>query len=89
MAKPCTCNPLTLLWRQLTSSQIVTHKMSEYNKLVEIAVVQVISSMENEWCLSTFNFMKTKLMKRLMTHLDLVICRFGQKFYTLQNFPYN
>jgi len=45
--------------------------MSEYIKLVEIAVVQIISSMENEWCFSTLNFMKTKLMNRLMTLLDL------------------
>jgi hypothetical protein len=31
--------------------------------------------------------MKTTLMNMLTTHLDLVICRFGQKFYTLENFP--
>jgi hypothetical protein len=61
--------------------------MSKYIKLVEIVVVEIISSMENEWCFRTLNFMKTKLMNRLMTHLDLVICRFGQKFYTLENFP--
>jgi hypothetical protein len=33
--------------------------------------------------------MKTKLRNKLMTHLDLVIRTFGQKFYIFENFPYN
>jgi hypothetical protein len=89
MVKLHTCNPLTRLWKQLTSSQIVTHKIPKYIKLVEIAVLQVIGSMEDELCFNMFNFMKTKLRNKLMTHLDLVTRMFGQKLYTLENFLYN
>jgi hypothetical protein len=51
--------------------------MPKYIKMAEIIVVQVIGSMEDEWCFSMFSFMKTKLRNRLMTHLDVVIRMFG------------
>lgn len=89
MAEPCTCNPLTRLWKQLTSSQIVTHKIPKYIKIVEITILQIIGLVEDELCFNAFNFMKTKLRNKLMTHLDLVVHMFGQKNYTLENFPYN
>ncbi len=60
MAKPCAYNPLTRLWRQLTSSQIITHKTPKQIKMAKIIVAQIIGSMEDERCFSTFNFMKTK-----------------------------
>jgi len=63
--------------------------MPKYIKMVEIAVVQVIGSMEDEWCFSMFSFMKTKLRNQLTTHLDVVIHMFDSKFYTFENFPYN
>jgi hypothetical protein len=89
MVEPRTCNPLTWLWKQLTSSQIVTHKIPKYIKIVEIVVLQIIGLVEDELCFNAFNFMKTKLRNKLMTHLDLVIRMFGQKNYTLENFPYS
>ncbi len=45
--------------------------------------------MEDEQHFNTFNFMKTKLRNRLMTHMDLVIHMFAQKFDILEYFPYN
>ncbi len=57
-------------------------------KLVELAMVQIVDSVEDERCFFTLAFMKSKLRNRLITHLPLVVCMFAQQFYTLQNFPY-
>jgi hypothetical protein len=48
-------------------------KILEYIKLVELVVVQVIGSVKDEWCFSTFTFMKTRLNNQLMKHLELII----------------
>jgi hypothetical protein len=63
--------------------------MSKYIKLAKIVVIEVLGSIEDEWCSSTFSFMKSKLQNRLTTHLDLIIHMFVQRFYTFENFPYH
>ncbi len=60
----------------------------KYVKLAEMAMVQIVGSVEDERCLSTLAFMKSKLCNRLITHLPLVVKMFAQRFYTLQNFLY-
>ncbi len=50
MQKPFDLNPLTKLWRFLSSSWIFEYQIPEYVKLVEVVVVQVIGLVENEWC---------------------------------------
>ncbi len=57
MQKPFDVNPITKLWRTLTSSQILENKILEYIKLVELLVVQIIGSIEDECCLSMLTFM--------------------------------
>jgi hypothetical protein len=42
MVEPHTCTPVTRLWKQLTSSQIVVHKMLEYIKVVKISIVSLV-----------------------------------------------
>ncbi|CAK9215925.1 unnamed protein product [Sphagnum troendelagicum] len=61
---------------------MIAHKMPEYVKLAEIALVQVIGSVEDARC-----FSKSKLRNCLTTHLDLVVQMFAHQFYTLENFP--
>jgi hypothetical protein len=39
MAKHLELNPVTRLWMKINSSSILSGKLSEYNKLVEIAMV--------------------------------------------------
>jgi hypothetical protein len=39
MVEPHTRTPLTRLWKQLTSSQIVVHKMLKYIKVVKISII--------------------------------------------------
>jgi len=48
-------------------------KILEYIKLVELVVVQVIDSVKDEWCFSTFTFTKTRLNNQSTKHLELVI----------------
>jgi hypothetical protein len=61
MQKPFDINLLTKLWKTFSSSQIFEQKILEYIKLVKLVVVQMIGSVEDEWCFSTFTYMKTKL----------------------------
>ncbi len=60
MHKPFDVNPITKLWRTLTSSRILENKLLEYIKLVELVVVQVIGYIENECCFFMLTFMKKK-----------------------------
>lgn len=47
-------NLATKLWWDLTSSQILTLKILEYIKVIEIDVIHMIESVENEDCFSTW-----------------------------------
>jgi hypothetical protein len=51
-------------------------------------MVHIIGSVEDEKCLSTLAFMKSKLHNRLTTHLPIVVHMFAQQFYTLHNSLY-
>jgi hypothetical protein len=46
-------NLATKLWWGLTSSQILTLKILEYIKVIEIDVIHMTESVENEDCFST------------------------------------
>jgi hypothetical protein len=49
-------------------------------KVVELVVVQIMGSMENERTFSTLMFMKIRLWHHLCGHLDLVVHMFAQLF---------
>lgn len=82
-------NPLTRLWRRLEASGLLRHKLSEYLKVVEMAVVIVLGNVEDERTFSTLSFMKNKLQNRLSIHLPLVVAMHAQQHNGLANFPYN
>jgi hypothetical protein len=88
MALPMTENPMSRLWRKLSSNALISAKLSEFMKVAEIAHVQVLGSVEDERTFSSLSFLKSKLRNRLTTHLDLVVRMFAQDFYTLNTFPY-
>jgi hypothetical protein len=71
--KPFDVNPITTLWKTRTYFSILRNKIMEYIKLVEHAIMKVISFIENEHYFSTLTFMKTKLWNQLTMHLELVI----------------
>jgi hypothetical protein len=67
----------------MVNSQILKLKMFELFKLVELVIVMVLGSVEDERTFSTLTFMKSKLRNRLTTHLDLVVRMYAQDFFTL------
>jgi hypothetical protein len=79
-----------MIWlrKSLAFSKMIAHKMLKYVSLVGIAMVQVISSVEDIRCFNTSNFIKLKFRNQLMTHLELVVWMFVQQFYTLKSFSY-
>jgi len=70
-------NLFTRLWKGLTIKQILFHDIPKYTKLLKIASVKIIRSMEDEHTFNTKSLMKSKLRNRLTTHLDLVIHMFS------------
>lgn len=64
-------NPSTQLRCKVTTFPILNQKLSEYMKLAEIAVIQVLSFIENKCTFSTLSFMKNQLWNQLNTHVDL------------------
>jgi hypothetical protein len=49
------------MWRRFVSSVILKDRIFEYFKLVELAIVAVLGSVEDEFTFSTVTFMKSKL----------------------------
>ncbi len=64
-------------------------RISKYIKLVEIVVVQIFGSLEDERCFNTLSIIQKKFRNQLTTHLDVVIQMFVQKFSTFEFFPYD
>jgi hypothetical protein len=63
--------------------------MLKYIKLAKIAIVQVLSFVEDEHCFITLISMKRNLRNWLTTHLNVVIWTFAQKFYIIWSFLYD
>ncbi len=83
MLPPHNYNPSTRMWRWMVNNQILKLKMFELFKLVELIIVMVLGSVEDERTFSTLTFMKSKLRNQLTTHLDLVVRMYAQDFFTL------
>jgi len=77
MVPPFGTNPLTKMWHLVITSQILVSNFPKYIKLVELAMVQIIGSVEDERCLSTLTFMKSKLHNKLTIHFLIVVCMFA------------
>jgi hypothetical protein len=76
------------MWRKFASNVILKDRIFEYFKLVELKIVVVLGSVEDEHTFFTITFMKSKLRNRLITNLDLVVKMYVQNFFTLQTFPF-
>jgi hypothetical protein len=73
----------------IQSSPLLVLKLSEYIKVFEITMVQVLGLIEDEKTFSNLVFKKSKLHKRLTTHSNLCAHMFTQIFYSVSNFPYD
>ena len=89
LRKPVIINPVTRLWQSLDANSYLRHSLSEYIIIAEIAIVMVMGSVQDERTFSTVSFMKSKLRNRLGTHLPLAVGFKSQKFFTLEDFPYD
>jgi hypothetical protein len=56
---------------------------------VELAIITVLGSVEDERTFNTLSFMKNKLRNRLSIHLPIVVGMHGQQFYTIEDFLYD
>jgi len=77
MVKSFDNNFVSRLWMKIISFPILICKLSEYKKLVEIAMVRVLGFVEDERTFSNLTFMKNRLRNRLTTHLDVCVCMFS------------
>jgi hypothetical protein len=82
------CNPTTKLWTHLASNVIITLKLFEYLKLVDIATVMVLDSVEDEQTFITMNFKKFQLCNCLTKCLNLVVKMHGHQFYEFHIIPF-
>lgn len=69
-------NPMTKLWYVINSNALWTQRLSGYMKLVEIAIVSVPESIENEQTFSILAFMKDNW---LGPYLDIIVRMFAQE----------
>ncbi len=56
--------------------------------LAEMAIVHVLSNVEDAHYFSSLAFLKNKLWATLDLHLPLVVGMYNQFFYILETFPY-
>jgi hypothetical protein len=82
-------NPRMRLWCKTSISIVLNLNLSEYIKLAEIIVIQVIGLVENEQTFNIVAFMKNKLCNHLGTHLVLCIRFHSQQFFILQIILYD
>jgi hypothetical protein len=74
------------MWGCMTSNAIVDFRFFEYVKLVEMTIVMVLDSVEDEHTFFRVRFMKFKHHYLLTTNLDIVVCMYAQQFYMMQFF---
>ena len=80
--------PLTKLWRFVACNRALVSNFLEFAKLTEIAIVQVLGSVEDERTFS-LSFLKDKTRNMLdNAHLSLVVGMHAQEVYTLKTFRY-
>jgi len=57
--------------------------------LIELAIIQVITSVEDERTISTLSFVKSKLQNHLARHLNIAICMLEHDISTKETFPFH
>jgi len=76
---PLKGNPCIEIWCNLANNQLLSHKLYEWLKLIELATTIVMGSVEDIRCLSNIGFMKNNFMNMLTTHSDLAFKMFAKK----------
>jgi len=58
-------------------------------KLIKLAIIVALRSVDDKHTFTTINFMKSKLKNQLAINLDLVVRMYAQDVFTLQYFPFH
>ena len=82
-------NPITMIWQKLSINSMLASKLSKFQTLTKIVIMQIMGSVEDERVFSTLSFTKMKMRNKLTDHLDLTVCMFCQKHWRLDNFPFD
>jgi hypothetical protein len=61
------------MWEKFFLNEILVNRIFEYFKLVELAIVLILKSVEDEHAFSIITFMESKLKNCLTTNVDLVL----------------
>jgi hypothetical protein len=77
---PTNINPLTRMWRVIHASQLLFNVFPKYLKVIEIAMVDVFSFVEDEWCFNFVAFLKNKVRNRLTTIFSYLFLRMHKFF---------
>jgi hypothetical protein len=88
LGPPSTINPLTKMWGIIFHSIVLFCNISKYVKSTQIAMIQVLGSMEDKQVFNNLNFIKTKICNQLIHNLALCVHMFWATFFTMHNFPY-
>jgi hypothetical protein len=88
VAKPVKTNPTSKLWGKLAENKHLKERISEFFKIAELAIVSVIGSVEDERTFSNLTFIKSKLRNKLTSNLETVMRLYGQKIFSIEDFPY-
>jgi hypothetical protein len=81
-------NPLSVVWDRISASTYLSNSLHAFGKVAKIAVVTVLTSVEDERTFSTLSWMKSKVRNRLNGHLDCTLRVFSQPWFSVTNFPY-
>jgi len=57
--------------------------------LIELAIIQVFTSVEDEKTISTLSFVKSNLQNHLAGHLNIAICMLEHDISTKETFPFH
>jgi hypothetical protein len=82
-------NLVSRLWKKFTSNVVLWACVFEFMTVVELVMVQIMGSIEDERIFLTLTLMKTRLWNRRCEHLDIVVHMFAQPFYMVDSFPFN
>jgi hypothetical protein len=85
--EPSNIPKLTLFWRRFSKSHAGA-KVGEWLKLAKLAMCMVGGSVEDERTFSALAFLKNKQRNALNVHLELCVRFKTQRFFQLENFPY-
>jgi hypothetical protein len=81
-------NPLSVVQDRISASKYLSNCLQAFGKVAKIAVVTVLTSVEDERTFSTLSWMKSKVRNRLNGHLDCTLRVFSQPWFSVTNFPY-